>query len=94
MFFLNEGFYLPQVFSIPPNHLSFGMSTAPSDSRHALPSREWSSATLGEGLGQVGAQQVKVETDDQILEWQKELEVGFEKRIHELFMFFCSFGVN
>lgn len=89
MSFLNEGFSLHQVFSFPPYHLSFGMSTAPADSRGVLPSREWSSATLGEGLGQVGAQQVKVEDDEQILAWRKELEVGFETQIHDiLFVFF------
>lgn len=49
-------------------------SSAPG--RPELPSREFSSATLREGLQQIDFQQCKVEPDSQIREWEEELQVG------------------
>ena len=50
------------------------------DSVDPMLSKEFSSETLAEGVRQLNLQQCKVEVDTQILEWEKELEVGFSKQ--------------
>ena len=58
------------------------MNPAPSASavKPQLLSKEFSSETLAEGVRQLSLQQCKAENDTQILEWEKELEVGVSKQ--------------
>ena len=59
---------------------SLGIMHPNPDSVDPMLSKEFSSETLAEGVRQLNLQQCKVEVDTQILEWEKELEVGFSKQ--------------
>lgn len=58
---------------------------ASSSERPELVSREFSSATLQDGLKHIDLQQCKVESDTQILEWEKELQVGIDDKMFVIF---------